>query len=233
MIYDSVFISDVHLGTERCNTEVFLKFLKQLKTKKLVLVGDIIDIACMENHGTRWKKEHTEAVHLILKLVKEGTELVYVLGNHEGAIRRYKGFSINNFRMVNEHIHIDSKGNKFLCTHGDMNSRYSSGSWRQLIFNKGYELVSPISYFLERHFKFSLIYMLKNSIKGKNFIDGYERDISDYCRSFNGLSGVICGHIHHPNIRSFGDLTYMCCGDFVDSCSVIVEKDGIYEIKKY
>ena len=88
MTYDTVFVSDVHLGTARCNTQKFLKFLQELKTKKLVLVGDIIDIYCMEKYNTLWRKEHTECVHQILNLAKKGTEIVYILGNHDASLRR-------------------------------------------------------------------------------------------------------------------------------------------------
>jgi UDP-2,3-diacylglucosamine pyrophosphatase LpxH len=109
MTFDTVFISDVHLGTPRCNTEKFFKFLKELKTKKLVLVGDIMDIYCMEKYNTRWKKEHTECVHQILNLAKKGTEIVYILGNHEGMIRRYTDFEHKNFKMVEEYVHKDSR----------------------------------------------------------------------------------------------------------------------------
>jgi UDP-2,3-diacylglucosamine pyrophosphatase LpxH len=234
MNYDTVFVSDVHLGTPRCNTEKFLKFLKELKTKKLVMVGDIIDIYCMEKYNTHWTKEHMECVHQIFKLIRRGTEVVYILGNHEAQIRRYCNFQYRNFKMVYEYDHVDAKGNKFLCVHGDKYSEYSSGSWKQLIFNKGYELITPLSLFLERFFRFSLVYALKNSVRGKNYIGRYENDIASYCiKKGRTYSGVICGHIHSANIRNFEDITYMCCGDFVDTCSAIVEKNGIYCLEKY
>lgn len=234
MTYDTVFISDVHLGTRRCNAERFLKFLKELKTKKLVLVGDIIDIACMEKYNTRWTKEHTECVHQILNLAKKGTEVVYILGNHEGQIRRYCDFKHKNFRMVDEYVHEDSNGNKFLCVHGDKYSEYSSGSWKQLMFNKGYELITPLSMFLERFFRFSLVYALKNTVRGKNYINQYETDIASFCvQRDKKYAGVICGHIHHGNVRYFNKLLYMCCGDWCDTCSAIVEKNGMYTLEKY
>ena len=234
MTYDTVFISDVHLGTPRCNTEKFLKFLKELKTKKLVLVGDIIDIYCMEKYNTLWRKEHTECVHQILNLAKKGTEIVYIFGNHEGMIRRYTDFEHKNFKMVEEYVHKDSKGNKFLCVHGDKHSEYSSGSWKQLIFNNGYEFITPLSIWLERFFRFSLVYSLKNSVRGKKYIDKYEYDLIIYCnQQKKNYNGVICGHIHHANIRRFNNLIYMCCGDWCDTCSAIVEKNGVYCLEKY
>ena len=230
-MYDTVFASDIHLGTPRCNTTKFLKFLKELKTKKLVLVGDVIDIHCMERYNTRWTKEHTECVHQLLNLAKKGTEVIYILGNHEGAIRRYCDFEHKNFQMVDEYIHKDSKGNKFLCIHGDKYSEYSSGSWKQLIFNKGYELITPLSLFFERFIDFSLVYALKNSVRGKNYINQYETDIASYCMQRDKkFSGVICGHIHVIKKRIFDKITYMCCGDWCDQCTCIIETDGNYNV---
>ena len=231
--YDTVFVSDVHLGTNRCNVKKFLKFIKELKTKKLVMVGDIIDIACMEKYNTHWTKEHTECDHQLLNLAKKGTEIIYILGNHEGAIRRYCDFEHKNFKMVDEYTHKDSKGNKFLCVHGDKYSEYSSGSWKQIVFNKGYELITPLSLFFERFFRFSLVYALKNTIRGQKYINQYETDIASYCVQRGDYKGIIVGHIHHANIRRFNNLIYMCCGDWCDTCSAIFEKNGVYTLQTY
>lgn len=233
MIYDTVFVSDIHLGTDRCNTDKFLEFIKNIETKKLVFVGDVIDIYCMEKYNTRWNKEHTKSVHEIIKHIKNGTEVIYILGNHDADFRRYCDFQHENFLLCNQYVHIDSKQNKFLCIHGDQNSKFSSGSWKQLFFNKGYELITPLSIWLNRFFRFSLVHYLKSTINGKKYIEQYENDIANYCRSRGDFTGVICGHIHHANIRNFDDITYMCCGDFVDTCSAILEKDGNYTLQKY
>jgi hypothetical protein len=233
-MYDATFISDVHLGSPRCNTKKFLKFLKELQTKKLIMVGDIIDIYCMEKYNTRWTKEHTECVHQILELLKKGTEVVYILGNHEAQIRRYCNFSHENFKMVNEYTHMDSRGNKILCVHGDKYSQYSSGSWKQLLFNKGYEYITPMSVFLEKFLKISLIHILKNTSRGRKYINHYETDIASYgVRREEKYNGIICGHIHHAKIREFGTITYMCCGDWCDQCTYITEMNGEYKLLFY
>ena len=149
-------------------------------------------------------------------------------------LRRYCDFEHKNFKMVDEYVHKDSKGNKFLCIHGDKYSEYSSGSWKQLMFNKGYEFITPLSIWLERFFRFSLVYALKNSVRGKNYINQYETDIASYCAQRDKkYAGVICGHIHSGNIRNFGKVMYMCCGDWCDSTSAITEKNGVYCLEKY
>lgn len=236
--YDSVFVSDVHLGTPRCNVKKLLEFLKTLNTKKLVLVGDIIDFYCLERYGTKWTRQHMQCIHQIIKLLNDGTEVIYILGNHESQIRRYSGFEHKNFKIVDEYLHEDNRGGKFICVHGDNFSQFSSGSWKQLLFNKGYEIITPLSFWLEKFFNFSLVYFLKNTMRGRNYINQYETDVvsnviaKDWNISKN-LNGVICGHIHHANMRQFGIYHYICCGDWCDTCSAIVEKNGFYSLEKY
>ena len=94
-------------------------------------------------------------------------------------------------------------------------------------------MITPLSIWLERFFNFSLVYLLKNTIRGKNYINQYETDIANFCKQKGDYKGVICGHIHSANIRKFDKITYMCCGDFVDTCSAIVEKDGVFQLKMY
>lgn len=234
MIYDSVFVSDVHLGTDRCNSEKFLSFLKNLRTKKLVLVGDILDFYCLEKYKTNWTRNHTSCVHELIKLMNRGTQIVYVVGNHDATLRRYTDFQYQNFSMVNEYTHIDSLGRRFLCVHGDEQSRYSSGAWRQLVFNKGYEFISPLHQFLKKTFGFSLIRYLQNLKRAKRYINSYSQDLINYCKSKDdNYSGIICGHIHYSQIKLVDELYYMCCGDFCDTCTCITERSGIFEIHRY
>ena len=134
--------------------------------------------------------------------------------------------------MVEEYVHKTKNGDKYLCTHGDSHSEFSSGSWKQLCFNWGYEFITPISLFLEKVIGFSLVYALKKTVRGKKYIDQYETDLANYCRQKGGYKGIIVGHIHHANIRKFDKITYMCCGDFVDTCSAIVEKNGFFQSVK-
>jgi UDP-2,3-diacylglucosamine pyrophosphatase LpxH len=101
------------------------------------------------------------------------------------------------------------------------------------MFNWGYEFITPMSIWLERFFRFSLVYSLKNSVRGKSYINQYETDLANYCRQKGDYKGIIVGHIHHNNMRKFDKIEYMCCGDFVDTCSAIVEKNGFFQAIKY
>ena len=235
--FDTVFISDVHLGTDRCNIDKFLKFLNELDTKKLVMVGDILDLHCMERYNTHWRTKHTKAVEKILELCEKGIKVVYVLGNHDAIARKYvKNEHINlhrNLMICDSYIHHSVKNKKFLCIHGDKNSEYSSGSWKQYFMNKGYETITPLNNFLKRTIDFSLVNFLKSIPRGKEYIDKYEMDLIRYVRGFYNYEGVIVGHIHHANIREYHGTTYMCCGDWCDTCSAIVEENGSFRIIKY
>ena len=236
MTYDTVFISDVHLGTDRCNIEKFLKFLNELDTKKLVMVGDILDVHCMERYNTHWRARHTKAVEKILDICRKGTEVIYVLGNHDAVARKYvnnKSFKFDNLVICDEYIHISKQNKRFLCIHGDMYSEFSSGSWKQYFMNKGYETITPLNNFLNKTIGFSLVNFLKALPRGKRFIDNYEMDLIRYVRKFASYDGVIVGHIHHANIREQNGTMYMCCGDWTDTCSAIAEKDGIFGILKF
>lgn len=233
MTYDAVFVSDVHLGTNRCNTKKFYEFLNSIKTKKIIFVGDIIDIHCMEKKGTKWKKSHTECIHKILSFAKKGTEIVYILGNHESTIRRYCDFKHKNLKICNEYVYKTKDGKKYLCIHGDKTSQFSSGSWKKFCFNWGYDLITVLNSTLKYLFKFSLINYLKNTKKGKKYIQNYERDVASYASMKGKYDGVICGHIHHANMYKIGPIEYMCCGDFVDTCSAIFEKNGKFKIVNY
>lgn len=234
MKYNTVFISDVHLGTNRCNIKKFNRFLSNLQTDKLVMVGDIIDIHCLEKYNTRWRKEHTDAIHKIIELANNGTKIIYILGNHDSTARKYvleKSYRFRNLTICNHYTHKDAKNKKYYCIHGDMNSQYSSGSWKQYFLNWGYETITPANNFIKKYLNVSLVSFLKKIKRGKKYIDNYEKDLISVIDT--KYHGVICGHIHHANIRKFGDLTYMCCGDWCDSNTAITEIDGNYQILKF
>lgn len=231
-IYDTVFISDLHLGTGRCNTDALLKFLNAIKTKKLVLVGDVLDLACLES-GSRWTRKHTAIIHKLLEKKANGCEIIYVYGNHEKDLALYTGL-FNGIKFCREYVHTDAKGNTFLCIHGDKLSTHSSGDWKQFFYHKGYELITPLNHFLKTTLGFSLVNFLKGTKRGKRYIDRYETDVINglwirECLHSRKYTGAIVGHIHHLNHRVINDYHYYCCGDWVDTCSAILETDGNYE----
>lgn len=231
MIYDAVFISDLHLGTSRCNSKALLNFLTNIKTKKLILVGDVLDLQCLEK-GSRWARNHTLIIHKLLEKKSNGCEIIYVYGNHEKDLSRYTGL-LNGIKVCREYVYTDSMNNSYLCIHGDKLSRRSSGDWKQFFLHKGYEVITPINHFLKETTGFSLVKFLKNTKRGRVFIDAYENDVVNGLKVKENLhnrkyAGVIVGHIHHLNHRVIDGYHYYCCGDWVDSCSAILEAYGSY-----
>lgn len=190
-------------------------------------------ISFMQKHGSKWSRESFDCLHEMINLLKNGTKITYILGNHEKELKRYSQFRYGNFQICKEYSFIDEQGKKIICTHGDGKSNFLRDGWKQQVFNSAYNLLTPLSIWSKRIFKFSILSNLKKTEKGKRFIDKYETDIVRYTKSLKKYDGVICGHIHHAHIKAFGDLVYMCCGDWVETCSAIVEVDGTYEIKYY
>lgn len=231
MIYDTVFISDLHIGTNRCNALALLEFLSEIRTKKLVLVGDVIDLMCLEN-GSKWNRLHTLIIHKLLEKKNKGCEIVYVYGNHEKDLSRYIGI-LNGITVCREYVHTDAKGNTFLCIHGDKLSSHSSGDWKQFFLHKGYELITPLNHFLKKTLNLSLVNFLKKTKRGQDYITSYENDVINGLRVKENLhnieyTGAIVGHIHHLNHRKIDGYDYYCCGDWVDTCSAILEVEGTY-----
>jgi UDP-2,3-diacylglucosamine pyrophosphatase LpxH len=227
-MYNTVFISDIHLGTSRCNVDKFLNFLNTLETKKLVIVGDFIDIHCMEKYNSNWTKKHTMAVKKVLDLSLNDIEVVYVIGNHDEVVRNYIKYlplNVGKISICDQYI-FETTGKKYLCDHGDRNSKYSSGSWKQIILNWGYEFITPINTLTKKYFNWSFVNFLKNLNQAKIYIDNYENDEVKYGKSFEGISGIITGHIHHLNVRTIDNFVYINCGDWCDTCSYIAEING-------
>jgi hypothetical protein len=231
MIYDTVFISDLHLGTNRCDVDALLEFLTNVKAKKLVLVGDVLDVACLEK-GSKWNRKHTLIIHRLLEKRANGCEIIYVYGNHEKDLCRYRGL-VNGITFCKEYVHTDSMGNNYLCIHGDKMSRLSSGDWKQFFLHKGYEMITPLNHFLKENLGFSLVNFLKKTKRGRLYIDAYENEVIESLKIKELLynqkfTGAIVGHIHHLNHRVIDDYHYYCCGDWVDTCSAILEVNGTY-----
>ena len=78
---------------------------------------------------------------------------------------------------------------------------------------------------------FGISKYLKHKVKkAVGFVFEFEKTVTDYCRK-RGYDGVICGHIHTPEIKEVEGVMYMNDGDWVESCSALVETlDGEWKI---
>jgi len=238
--YRSVFISDIHLGTKMSQADQLLEFMKTFECEKIYLVGDIVDCWAMSKKKI-WSQYHSDVVQKLLRRARKGVEVVYIPGNHDELMREYCDAEFGHIILVKECIHVGVDGKLYLVTHGDQfdvvikNAKWLAhlGSWAyDISINIGY-VVNKIRTFLKMP-QWSLSNYLKQSVKESvNFIGNYEETLSNYVRN-KKLNGVICGHIHHANIRNIDDITYMNCGDWVESCTALVEHhNGTFEIIKW
>ncbi|GAN81265.1 UDP-2,3-diacylglucosamine diphosphatase [Acidocella aminolytica] len=237
--YRSVFISDVHLGTRGCRAEFLADFLKQNKCENLFLVGDIID-GWRLKRSWFWDKHHDEVLRLVLKAARAGTNVVYVPGNHDEMLRKYisLGIEICGIKLQMEAEHTTADGKRLLITHGDMFDsvvRHAKllallGDWAYtaaLTVNRYFNIVrSRLGYPY-----WSLSAWLKLQVKeAVKAIDRFETALADDAKA-RGFDGVVCGHIHHAEMRPVNGVMYLNDGDWVESCTALVEHfDGRLEL---
>jgi len=225
----TIWISDVHLGTSGAKAELLCDFLKYNSCDTLYLVGDIIDGWRMKKRAY-WPQEHINVIRRILTRAKRGTKVIYVTGNHDEFLRRYSGMSFGNIHLVDEHIHQSPNGKQYWVVHGDAyDAVVCSNKWLVVIGDAAYETLLKVNVWFNRARGalgmeyWSLSSYLKNRVrKAFRFISTYEATLSHECKK-RDLHGVICGHIHHPAVKEIDDIQYGNCGDWVESCSALVE----------
>lgn len=233
----SIWISDVHLGTSGARAELLCEFLKYNTCDTLYLVGDIIDGWRMRNR-VYWPQEHVNVIRRILTRSKRGTKIVYITGNHDEFLRRYSGMSFGNIHLVDEYIHYSPNGKKYWVVHGDgYDAVVFNKKWLVVIGDSAYDSMLKINVWFNRvrnalgmkHW--SLSYYLKNKARNAfSIISNYEATLANECKK-RELDGVICGHIHFPELKEINGIEYANCGDWVESCSALAEdKQGDLKI---
>jgi len=229
--YRTLFISDCHLGSSGAKAEELARFLKQVECDTVYLVGDVIDMWRLRQRWY-WPDAHNSVMRRLLKMSHRGTTIVYVPGNHDEAARPFCGLSFGGMQMAMEAVHVTADGRRLLITHGDQfdlvvrNSRLLA-----LAGTVGYEMLLKINggYNFGRRL-FGLPYdSLSQAIKARvksacNFISNFEQALVQEARA-GGFDGVVCGHIHKAERRMIGSLEYLNCGDWVESCTALVEHD--------
>jgi UDP-2,3-diacylglucosamine pyrophosphatase LpxH len=238
--YRSIFVSDVHLGTKDSQAEKLNNFLKHNSCDTLYLVGDIIDAWRIQQNKWRWKQSHTNVVRRVLGHAKRGTRVVYVAGNHDEFLRPMipYGFSFGLVEIHNQIEHIGADGKHYLVTHGDLFDGITRlAPWLAFLGDKAYDIILSINskYNWLRHRMgfgyFSISKFLKHRVKkAVDFMFKFEENLANYCKK-RGFDGVICGHIHHAEIKEINGVMYMNDGDWVESCTALVEHwNGRWEI---
>ncbi len=243
--YKTVIISDVHLGSEGSKAKEVTAFLKSITCDKLILNGDIIDGWQLKKGGS-WKKKHTTFFRTILKMIEnQGTKVVYLRGNHDDFLDQIIPFALGKSFNIQRDCIISSGEKHFFITHGDIfDSVTSRFKWLAYLGDIGYTFLLSINklynqYRAWRGFPYySFSQMIKQKVKDAvNYVSDFEEKLVELAKA-NNCEGIICGHIHKPDIRQIENITYMNSGDWVESMTALVEDyqgnwELFYYIKEY
>lgn len=236
----TVFISDVHLGFPGCSAEFLADFLDKVRCETLYLVGDIVDFWYMRKRRY-WPDTHSQVLQGILNMARNGTRVVFVPGNHDEALRPFDNLKMGEIEIRNQVIHETIGGRRILVLHGDQFDsvvRCSPalaylGAVLYGILLRINVLLNAVRRRLGKGY-WSLAAFLKHKVKNAmQYISSYE-DAVVMEANRHGVDGVVCGHIHRAEIRQMGKVLYMNCGDWVESCTALVERaDGSIELLQW
>ena len=239
--FRTIFLSDIHLGTEDAKVHEVIDFLKHTRCEKLVLNGDIIDGWALKR-GTKWRKRHSKFIRTVLKkMEKDDTEVVYLRGNHDDILERFLPLAFGKLQFVKEHIHKGVDGKRYLVVHGDGFDAVSTNhKWVAVLGAIGYDALLRANriYNLYRSWRGKEYYSVSKAIKARvksavNFVGEYEQQLQEFARKRN-CDGIVCGHIHTPEDKQVGEIRYLNSGDWVESMTAIVEHhDGRMELVHY
>jgi len=235
--YRAVFISDVHLGTPACQAEMLLDFLRHMSCETLFLVGDIVDGWRMKR-GWHWPQSHNDVVQKLLRFARKGTTVTYIPGNHDDRVRDFCGAHFGGVRVARDALHETADGRRFLVTHGDeFDAHTRRPFFRSLFGGAAYHALVGANTTINRLRRrmgfgyWSLSAYVKTSVgRARRFIEAFEEGAAAEARR-RGFDGVICGHIHRAQMREIDGVLYVNDGDWVESCTVLVEhQSGELEI---
>lgn len=233
----TIWISDVHLGFPGCSADHLLDFLRTMRCETLYLVGDIIDFWYLKKKRY-WPQNHNNVIRSILGKAKHDTRVVFVPGNHDEVMREYDGLHLGNVEINNQLIHVTADGRRLLIMHGDQfDSAVVNSRFIGLIGSKLYDLLLQanrlVNWVRRKMGKdyWSLATFLKHKVKNAvKYIGNFEKAVAREAEMHN-VDGLICGHIHRPEITRINDVLYLNCGDWVESCTALIEHfDGTIEL---
>lgn len=227
--YKTIVLSDIHLGTKGSKSKEVVRFLKQSKCDNLILNGDIIDGWQLKKSGL-WKKKHTRFFKRVLKMIEEDrTRVTYLRGNHDDFLDQILPMEVGGLSIQRDMVY-ESFGKRFYIVHGDIfDSITTNLKWVAKLGDIGYTFLLWVNrqYNYRRMKKGLPYYSLSQKVKEKvksavSYIDDFEKQLSEIGK-IQKCDGIICGHIHQPAIKQFGEMTYMNSGDWVESMSALVE----------
>jgi UDP-2,3-diacylglucosamine pyrophosphatase LpxH len=236
----TIFLSDLHLGTKGCQADQVLSFIRAHEADVIYLVGDIVDGWALKGDWY-WPQAHVDVINELLYRARRGTRMFYIPGNHDEFLRDYTGTHLGGIEVVESAIHRALNGRRYLVIHGDLfDVVITQAKWLALIGGKAYDIAIALNtWFNAMRRAFGMPYWSLSQwvkLKVKNavaFIGEFEETLAAEAAR-RDADGVICGHIHHAVIREEGVSHYLNCGDWVESCTAIVERlDGTFAIVRW
>ena len=240
---DILIISDVHLGTYGCHAKELLHYLKSIKPRTVILNGDIIDI--WQFSKRYWPKSHMKIIKHFMEWITKGVKIIYVTGNHDEMLRKFTGFKMGSFKIVDKIIIDLDNEKKAWIFHGDVfDVTMQHSKWLAKLGAVGYDTLiiinSLVNFISEKIFKkgkVSLSKKIKNSVKSAvKFINSFEQTAADIGIS-NQYNYVICGHIHQPEMRTIkneeGEIIYLNSGDWIENLTALEYVNGAWSLYKY
>lgn len=238
---DIAVISDVHLGTYGCRATELTNYLKTINPKILILNGDIIDIWQFKKRY--FPKAHMKVIKQLMSFITSGTKVYYITGNHDEMLRKFKGFRLGSFEIVNKVV-LDIDGKKGWFFHGDVfDVTMQHSKWLAKLGSVGYDFLIYLNTFMNwiseqlGYGRISLSKKIKNSVKGAiKFINNFEVTASDIAID-NRYDYVVCGHIHQPEIREIsnekGKTLYLNSGDWIENLTALEYKNNTWSLYEY
>ncbi|WP_195796618.1 UDP-2,3-diacylglucosamine diphosphatase [Kinneretia sp. DAIF2] len=233
----TVWISDLHLGTPGCQAQALLEFLRQVECEQLFLVGDIID-GWQLRRSWYWPQAHNDVVQKLLRKARKGCRVIFIPGNHDEFARRYLDHSFGGIEVAEDWLHVTADGRRLWITHGDLfDGVVQCARWLALLGDQAYEFTLKLNRWLNSARArlglpyWSLSKYLKLKVKrAVSYVSDFETALAREAKK-RGADGVVCGHIHHAELREIEGVLYANDGDWVESLTALVEHaDGRLEI---
>jgi len=229
MNYRSIWISDVHLGTRHSQVGKLLAFLRETECEQLYIVGDFID-GWQLRRKWFWTEEYNLLVQKLLRKNRKQTRVTFIIGNHDEFLEQFLGLNFGAVQLAERTVHIAADGKRYVVIHGHQFDGLAH--FNRLLDRVGsalYERILDMNVWVNRvrrllgfgYWSFASYIKLKAK-RAMKYVNDYEEALIQFARKSEAC-GVICGHIHRPEIRQVGDVVYMNCGDWIENCTALVE----------
>ena len=238
--YRSIWISDVHLGTKHSQVSKLLDFLRETECEHLYIVGDFID-GWQLRRKWYWAEDYNVLIQKLLRKNRKKTRVTFINGNHDEFLEKFAGMSFGNVRLVERTIHVAADGKRYLVIHGHQFDGLAH--FNRLLDRVGsalYDRILDLNVWVNRlrrglgfgYWSFASYIKLKAKAAVK-YVTDYEEAMIQYGGKI-GVDGVICGHVHRPEIRPVGRILYMNCGDWVENCTALAEDaEGRFQLIRF